>query len=102
MTFRSASIQLAALAVLFCLSAPPALAWNCPEQIKAAEDAIKRAEAMKLSPEARGLVELAKRTLDEARKNHADAKSKIDHANAMWRAKAAQAQAESAAAISTP
>ena len=101
---RVPSLRLPTFAVLLslCLGVTPALAWNCPVQIKAAEDAIKRAETMKLSPDARGLVELAKRTLAEARKDHAEAKAKIDHANAMWRAKAAQAQAESAAAISSP
>ena len=79
-----------------------ALGWNCPVQIKAAEDAIKRAEAMKLTPEAKALVEDAKRFLAESKKHHADARAKIDHANSMWKAKAALAEAESAAAISTP
>jgi hypothetical protein len=79
-----------------------ALGWNCPVQIRAAEDAIKRAEVMKLSPEAKGLVEDAKRFLAESKKHHTDARTKLDHANAMWKAKAAQAEAESAAAISTP
>jgi hypothetical protein len=40
--------------------------------------------------------------VEEAKKHHTDAKAKIDHANAMWKARAAQAQAEAAAAISTP
>ena len=79
-----------------------ALGWNCPVHIKAAEDAIKRAEAMKLTPEAKALVEDAKRFLAESKKHHEDARVKIDHANAMWKAKAALAEAESAAAISTP
>ncbi len=84
------------------LHASTAAAWNCPVQIKSAEDAIKRAEAMKLSAEARGLVEQAKALVAESKKHHTDAKAKIDHANAMWKARAAQAQAEAAAAISTP
>jgi hypothetical protein len=79
-----------------------AFGWNCPVQIRAAEDAIKRTEAMKLSPEAKALVEDAKRFLAESKKHHADARAKLDHANAMWKAKAALAEAESAAAISTP
>ena len=79
-----------------------ALGWNCPVHIRAAEDAIKRAEAMKLTPEAKALVEDAKRFLAESKKHHEDARVKIDHANAMWKAKAALAEAESAAAISTP
>ena len=91
-----------ALGLLLVVGTSPALAWNCPVQIKGAEDAIKRAEAMSLSPEARALVEDAKRLLAESKKHHTDARAKIDHANAMWKAKAAQAEAESAAAISTP
>ena len=79
-----------------------ALGWNCPVQIKAAEDAIKRAEAMKLTPEAKALVEDAKRFLAESKKHHADARAKIDHANAMWKAAATLAEAEAASAISTP
>ena len=88
---------------LFVAVAPiPAPAWNCPVQIKAAEDAIKKTETMKLGPEAKGLIEQAKKLVEEARTNHREAKAKIDHANAMWKAKAALAQAEAAAAISTP
>jgi len=89
-------------ALVLALGSSPALAWNCPVQIKAAEDAIKKAEAMKLGPEAKVLVEDAKKMVAEAKKHHTDAKAKIDHANAMWKAKAALAQAEAAAAISTP
>ena len=59
-----------------------ALGWNRPVHIRAAED--------------------AKRFVAESKKHHADARVKIDHANAMWKAKAALAEAESAAAISTP
>ena len=44
----------------------------------------------------------AKRLVEESKKHHIEAKAKIDHANAMWKAKAALAQAEAAAAISTP
>lgn len=84
------------------LGAGPAAAWNCPVQIKAAEDTIKKAEAMKLTSEARALLEQAKKLVAEAKAHHTDPKAKIDHANAMWKAKAAQAQAESAAALSTP
>jgi hypothetical protein len=49
-----------------------------------------------------GPVEQAKQMVADAKKNHTEAKAKIDHANAMWKAKAAQAQAEAAAAISAP
>ena len=91
-----------AVAGLLASLTRPAMAWNCPVQIRAAEDAIKRAEAMKLPPEAKALVDDAKRLLAESKKHHTDARAKIDHANAMWKAKAAAAEADSAAAISTP
>ena len=42
---------LATCALTLGLTAGPAFAWNCPVQIKSAEDAIKKAEAMKLTPE---------------------------------------------------
>ena len=88
--------------VALLLSPGVALAWNCPVQIKSAEDAIKRAEVLKLPPEGRALVELAKQTVAEAKKNHTEARTKAEHANAMWRAKSAQAQAEAAAALAVP
>ena len=93
-----AAIAVAAIAS----TASPVLAWNCPVQIRAAEEAIKKAEAMKLPPEAKALLEESKKLVAQAKQHHTDAKNKIDHANAMWKAKAALAQAESAAAISTP
>src|SRR5262245_38752810 len=88
--------------LVLVVHATPVAAWNCPVQFKAAEDAIKRAETMKLSPDAKRLVDGAKQLLAEAKKHHIDATAKIDHANAMWKAKAALAEAEAAAAISTP
>ena len=100
---RSFSIAVVAIPGLALAAlAAPAAAWNCPVQIKAAEDAIKRAESMKLTPDAKRLVDGARVFLAEAKKHHIDATAKIDHANAMWKAKAAQAEAESASAISTP
>ena len=96
------AVLVAGSALLVALAVAPAAAWNCPVQIKAAEDAIKRAEAMKLSPQAKGLVADAQRLLAEAKKDHTEATAKIGHANAMWKAKAAAAEAESAAAIPTP
>ena len=41
-------------------------AWTRPVQIKGAEDAIRRAETMKLSPEARALVGEAKKPVAQA------------------------------------
>ena len=99
---RRSFLMAGILALVFALGTARALAWNCPVQIKAAEDAIKRAETMKLGPDARGLIEQARKLLDDARKDHREAKAKIDHANAMWKARAALAQAEAAAAISAP
>ena len=74
----------------------------CSTLIKWAEDSIARASTMTLSPEASALVERSKLTLDEAKKNYASGKAKIDFANCMWRARTAKAQAEAAAAISKP
>ena len=84
------------------VSLAPAHAWNCGVQIRKAEEAIKTAEGMKLSPEAKALLDEAKKLVAESRKHHGDAKAKIDHANAIWKAKAALAQAEAVQAISTP
>ena len=102
MTRRHLSVLSLVCGLAWALGTGSALGWNCPVHIRAAEDAIKRAEAMKLTPEAKALVEDAKRFLAESKKHHADARGKIDHANSMWKAKAALAEAESAAAISTP
>jgi hypothetical protein len=95
-------LAMPALALVLVFGSGPVLAWNCPVQIKAAEDAIKKAETMKLGPDARALVNQAKKLVEEARKHHRDADAKIDHANAIWKAKAALAQADAAAALSTP
>ena len=98
----SAAVTGAVLASVIALAPGSAVAWNCPVQIRAAEEAIKRAEAMNLGPDAKNLIAQARKLLDDARKDHDGARAKIDHANAMWKAKAALAQAESAAAISSP
>ena len=90
------------LAALLALTWGPALAWQCPVHINAAEDAIKKAEAMNMPPEAKALVAEARRLVAEAKKHHKEGNVKIDHANAMWKARAALAQAEAAATISTP
>lgn len=90
------------VAALVTLALSPALAWQCPVHIKAAEDAIKKAEAMNMPPEARALVEQAKKLVAESKKHHMEGNVKIDHANSMWKARAALAQAEAAATISTP
>jgi hypothetical protein len=84
------------------LTVGPALAWQCPVQIKAAEDAIKKAEALSLPPDARALVAQARQLVAESKKHHAEGNAKIDHANSMWKARAALAQAEAAATLATP
>ena len=91
-----------AVALATVVAASPAFAWNCPVQIKSAEDTIKKAEAMKLTPEGRDLIDKAKKLVADAKEHHTSARTKAEHANAMWKAKAAQAQAESAAALATP
>ena len=95
-------LSVMALGLALVLGMSPALAWNCPVQIKAAEDAIKKAETMKLGPDARALINQAKKLVEEAGRDHRAAAAKVDHANAMWKAKAALAQADAAAALSMP
>jgi hypothetical protein len=77
----------------------PAPANNCPLQIQRAEELIRKAERGKLPPEARALLEEARKLAAEARANHEGAKGKPDHADAIRKAKTAQALAEEAAAL---
>jgi len=77
----------------------PVLANNCPLQIQRAEELIKKAERGKLPPEARALLEEARKLVGEARASHEGAKGKPDHADAIRKAKTAQALAEEAAAL---
>ena len=95
-------VVLGAAAVVVLLAAGPALAWQCPVQWKAAEEAIKKAEAMKVAPEGKAMLEDAKRMVAESKKHHTEGNSKVEHARAMWKAKAAFAIAESVATISDP
>ncbi len=87
---------------LLVLAAGPASAWQCPVQQKAAEEAIKKTEGMKVSPEGKALLEDAKRLVAESKKHHTEGNTKIEHARSMWKAKAALAIAESVATISEP
>ena len=91
-----------ALALLAPVAVNPALAWQCPVQWKAAEEAIKKAEGMNVPPEAKAMLEDAKRFVAEAKKHHADGSTKVEHARSMWKAKAALAIAESVITISQP
>ena len=87
---------------LLLLATGPVSAWQCPVQLKAAEEAVKKTEAMKVAPEGKALLEDAKRMIAESRKHHAEGNTKIEHARSMWKAKAALAIAESVATISEP
>jgi len=88
--------------VLVLLAAGPASAWQCPVQWKAAEEAIKKTEGMKVSPEGKVMIDDAKRLIAESKKHHIDGNTKIEHARSMWKAKAALAIADSVATISEP
>ena len=95
-------VVLGAAAVVVLLAAGPAPAWQCPVQWKAAEEAIKKAEAMKVAPEGKAMLEDAKRLVAESKKHHADGNTKVEHARSMWKAKAALAIADSVITISQP
>jgi hypothetical protein len=85
-----------AAAMFTCLTASPALAFNCPVVIKQAEDAIKKAESGKSTAETKPLIEEAKKYVAEARTHHETAKAKKDHADAIRKAKIGLAYAEEA------
>jgi len=93
---------LVALAVLAGAAVSPALAWQCPTQWRAAEEAIKNAEAMNIPPEAKAMLEDAKRFVAESKKHHSEGTTKVEHARSMWKAKAALAIADSVITISKP
>ena len=90
------------LALLATVAANPALAWQCPVQWKAAEEAIKKAEGTNVPPEAKAMLEDAKRFVAEAKKHHAEGNTKVEHARSMWKAKAALAIADSVITIAQP
>jgi hypothetical protein len=77
-------------------------AYNCPVVIKQAEDTIKKAEAGKVSPETRPLIDEAKKLLAEARAHHETAKTKRDHGDSVRKAKTAIAYAEEALILQNP
>ncbi len=89
-------------AALVLLAAGPASAWQCPVQWKAAEEALKKTESMKVSPEGKTMLEDAKRLIAESKKHHTEGNTKVEHARAMWKAKAALAIADSVITISQP
>ena len=93
---------LAVLTVLAAGGASSALAWQCPTQWRAAEEAIKNAETMKVPPEAKAMLDDAKRLVAESKKHHSEGTTKVEHARSMWKAKAALAIADSVITISQP
>ena len=99
---RSPWAILLSAGVLVLLAAGPSSAWQCPVQWKAAEEAVKKTEGMKVSPEAKTMLGDAKRLIAESKKHHTEGNTKIEHARAMWKAKAALAIAESVGTISEP
>ena len=94
---KLASVVLLTLAVVV-----PSWAFNCPVVIKQAEDLVRKAEAAKLSPDTRPLLDEAKKQLAEARAHHENAKTKRDHGDAVRKAKIAAAFAEEAIVLQTP
>ena len=101
-SLRCSFLVSAAAAGIVALVAGPVPAWQCPVQWKAAEEAIKKTEGMKVSPEGKAMLEDAKRLVAESKKHHAEGATKIEHARSMWKAKAALAIADSVATISDP
>jgi hypothetical protein len=95
-------ITLAVLAFALVLSwgVLPAMAYNCPVQIKQAEEMIKKAEMVAKSPETKALLAEAKKLLSEAKAGHEGAKAKFDHAEAVRKAKTAQALADEVSVLS--
>ncbi len=80
----------------------PSWAFNCPVVIKQAEELVRKAEAGKLSPDTRPLLDEAKKLLAEAKAHHENAKTKRDHGDAVRKAKIAAAFAEEAIVLQTP
>lgn len=82
--------------------AGPALAWQCPVQWKAAEDAIRKAETLNVPPEGRAILSDARKLVAESKKHHNEGTTKVEHAHSMWKARAALAQAEAVITIAAP
>jgi len=98
---KKAALVVLTLALVVSWGVLPAMAYNCPVQIKQAEELIKKAEGMAKTPETQALLSEAKKLLGEAKGQHEGAKGKKDHADAVRKAKTAQALAEEIAVLST-
>ena len=90
------TVAVLVLSAALALAGPAAWAYNCPVVIKQAEDLIKKAEAGKVTPETRQLIDESKKLLAEAKAHHENAKRKRDHGDAVRKAKTAAAFAEEA------
>jgi hypothetical protein len=90
------------VAAALLLSGPAAWAYTCPVAIKQAEDLVKKAEAGKVTPETRPLIDEARKLLAEAKAHHEGAKTKRDHGDAVRKARTAAAFAEEALALQSP
>jgi len=84
------------------LAGTPSWAFNCPVAIKQAEDLIKKAEAGKVSPDTKPLIDEAKKLVAEAKAHHENAKTKRDHGDSIRKAKTALAFAEEAITLQNP
>src|SRR5256712_8428191 len=71
----------------------PSWAFNCPVVIKQAEDLVRKAEAGKLSPDTRPLLDEAKKQLPAAKAHHGNAKTHREHRDAVRKAQNAAAVA---------
>lgn len=87
---------------LLVIGVPRVWAFTCPVVIKQAEDLIKKAEAGKVTPDTRQLIDEAKKLLAEARAHHESAKTKRDHGDAVRKARTAVAFAEEAIILQSP
>jgi len=90
------------LSATLVLAGSASWAYTCPVVIKQAEDLIKKAEAGKVTPETRQLIDEAKKLVAEARAHHENAKTKRDHGDAVRKAKTAAAFAEEAIILQNP
>ncbi|PYM96276.1 MAG: hypothetical protein DME04_02400 [Candidatus Rokuibacteriota bacterium] len=90
------------LSAALVLAGAPTWAFNCPVAIKQAEDLIKKAEAGKVSPETKPLIDEAKKLVAEAKAHHENAKTKRDHGDSIRKAKTAAAFAEEAISLQNP
>ena len=98
---KKVALAVLAFALIVSWGVLPAMAYNCPVQIKQAEELLKKAEMQAKSPETKALLDEAKKLLSEAKSQHGESKGKKDHADAVRKAKTAQALADEINALAT-